>query len=60
MRGGGRRGGGGKVYLPEVGLVNLPHRESVKSVTSLNHRLDLITAGHILIDLITHIHGRSE
>mmetsp|Transcript_35731 Transcript_35731/g.79489 ORF Transcript_35731/g.79489 Transcript_35731/m.79489 type:complete len:676 (+) Transcript_35731:58-2085(+) len=46
--------------LPHVGAVDLAHGEAVKAAAGLHHGLDLIAAGHVLVDLQADVHGGLE
>lgn len=41
-----------KTDLPHVRLVNLAHGPATKALHSVHHRLDLVAARHILVDLM--------
>ena len=44
-------------HLPHVGGVDLAHGPPVEALHRVDHRLDLVAASHVLVDLVADVHG---
>lgn len=47
-------------HLPHVGLVDLAHGPPVEALDGIDDGLDLIAAGHVLVDLVADVHGGAD